>query len=260
MKAVRFDQYGPVEVLDVRDVPVPEPGPGEVLVRVKAAGINPGEAKIREGALHERWPATFPSGQGSDFAGVVEKLGPGVATVAIGAVDLKPGDTVVVSGAAGGVGAIAVQLARRKGATVIGLAGPSNHDWLTRHGVIPVAYGDDVAERIRAVAPAGAVIDAFLDTYGGDYVEVALNDLKVSPERVDTIVRFDAAAKYGVKVEGNAAGASAATLAELANLIAAKELEVPLAHTYPLSDVRTAYAQLARGHVRGKIVLIVAGH
>ena len=207
MKAVRFDQYGPVEVLDVRDVPEPEPGPGEVLVRVKAAGINPGEAKIREGALHELWPATFPSGQGSDFAGVVDKLGPGVTTAAIGedvigwvdtrssqaeyvvaeaanlarkqaglpwevagaipvasftawamvrAVGLKPGDTVVVSGAAGGVGSIAVQLAKRKGATVIGLAGPSNHDWLTRHGVLPVAYGDGAAERIRAAVPAGA--------------------------------------------------------------------------------------------------------
>ena len=311
MKAVRFDQYGPVEVLDVRDVPVPEPGPGEVLVRVKAAGINPGEAKIREGALHERWPATFPSGQGSDFAGVVDKLGPGVTTTAIGedvigwvdnrssqaeyvvaeaahlarkpaglpwevagaipvagftawamvrAVGVKPGDTVVISGAAGGVGAIASQLARRKGATVIGLAGPSNHDWLTRHGVIPVAYGDNAAERVRAAAPAGAAIDAFLDTYGGDYVELALHEFKVSPERVDTIARFDAAAKYGVKMDGNAAGASASTLAELANLAVAKELEIPLAQTYPLSDVRTAYAQLARGHVRGKIVLIVASH
>ncbi len=311
MKAVQFDHYGPVEVLDVRDVPVPEPGPGKVLVRVKAAGINPGEAKVREGALHERWPATFPSGQGSDFAGVVDKLGADVTTVAIGedvigwvddrssqaeyvvaeaahlarkpaglpwevagaipvagftawamvrAVGVKPGDTVVVAGAAGGVGAIAVQLARRKGATVIGLAGPSNHDWLTRHGVIPVAYGDNAAERIRAVAPAGAGIDAFLDTYGGDYVELALNELKVSPERVDTIVRFDAAERYGVKVDGNAAGASASTLAELANLAAAKELEIPLAHTYPLNDVRTAYAQLARGHVRGKIALIVARH
>ena len=311
MKAVRFDQYGPVEVLDVRDVPEPEPGPGEVLVRVKAAGINPGEAKIREGALHERWPATFPSGQGSDFAGVVDKLGAGVTTVAIGedvigwvdtrssqaeyvvaeaanlarkpaglpwevagaipvagftawamvrAVDLKPGDTVVVSGAAGGVGSIAVQLAKRKGATVIGLAGPSNHDWLTRHGVLPVVYGDGAADRIRAAVPAGAQVDAFLDTHGGDYVELALNDLKVSPERVDTIARFDAAAKYGVKVDGNAAGASASTLSELANLIAAKDLEVPLARTYPLSDVRAAYGQLAKGHVRGKIALIVAGH
>ncbi len=309
MKAVRFDEYGPVEVLDVRDVPVPEPGRGEVLIRTKAAGINPGEAKIREGALHELWPATFPSGQGSDFAGVVDRLGPDVTTVAPGddvigwvdtrssqaeyvvaeaanlarkpaglpwevagaipvagftawamvrAVDLKPGDTVVVTGAAGGVGSIAVQLAKRKGATVIGLAGPSNHDWLRRHGVLPVAYGDRAAERIRDTANAGADarIDAFLDTYGGDYVELALNDLKVSPDRVDTIVRFDAGAKYGVKVDGNAAGASAATLSELAALAAAKELEIPLAHTFPLRDVRAAYAQLARGHVRGKIVLI----
>jgi len=310
MKAVRFDQYGPVGVLDVRDVPVPEPGPGEVLVRVKATGINPGEAKIRDGSLHERWPATFPSGQGSDFAGVVDRLGPGVTTVAIGedvigwvdtrssqaeyvvaeaanlarkpaslpweiagaipvvgftawamvrAADVKPGDTVVVTGAAGGVGSIAVQLAKRKGATVIGLAGPSNHDWLTRHGVIPLAYGDDAAKRIRNAAPNGRV-DAFLDTYGGDYVEMALNELKVSPERVDTIVRFDAGATYGVKVDGNAAGASASTLSELATLAAAKELEIPLAHTYPLDDVRAAYTQLAKGHVRGKIVLIVASH
>ena len=176
------------------------------------------------------------------------------------AVDVKPGDTVVVSGAAGGVGSIAVQLAERKGATVIGLASPSNHDWLTRHGVIPVAYGDGVAERIRNAVPAGTAIDAFLDTHGGDYVELALNDLKVSPERIDTIARFDAAAKYGVKVDGNAAGASAATLSELATLAAAKELEIPLAHTYPLDDVRAAYSQLAKGHVRGKIVLIAASH
>ena len=309
MKAVRFDKYGPVEVLDVRDVPVPEPGRGEVLIRVRAAGINPGEAKIREGALHELWPAKFPSGQGSDFAGVVDRLGPDVTTAAPGddvigwvdtrssqaeyvvaeaanlarkpaglpwevagaipvvgftasamvrAVDLKPGDTVVVTGAAGGVGSIAVQLAKRKGATVIGLAGPSNHDWLRRHGVLPVAYGDRAAERIRDTANADADgrIDAFLDTYGGDYVELALNDLKVSPGRVDTIVRFDAGAKYGVKVDGNAAGASTATLSELAALAAAKELEIPLAHTFPLREVRAAYAQLARGHVRGKIVLI----
>jgi len=306
MKAVRFDQYGPVGVLDVREVPAPEPGQGQVLVRVKATGINPGESKIRDGSLAERWPATFPSGQGSDFAGVVEGVGPGVAGVAAGdrvigwvdtrssqaeyvvadeqnlaskpsglpwevagaipvagftawamvrAVDLQPGDTVVVAGAAGGVGSIAVQLAKRTGATVIGLAGPSNHDWLTRHGVIPVAYGDGAADRIRAAA-GPSTVDAFIDTYGGDYVELALNELKVAPERIDTVVRFDAVAKYGVKAEGNAAGASAATLEELAKLIASKEVELPVARTYPLTEVGAAYAELAKGHLRGKIVLI----
>ena len=84
MKAVRFDEYGDEDVLKVADVPVPDPGTGQVLVRVKAAGINPGEAKIRDGLLHARWPATFPSGQGSDLAGVVDRLGPGVTTVAAG--------------------------------------------------------------------------------------------------------------------------------------------------------------------------------
>jgi len=307
MKAVRFDEYGPVGVLSIRDVQVPKPGPGEVLVKVKAAGINPGEAKIREGELAERWPATFPSGQGSDFAGVVDKLGQDVSGVAagdevIGWVDTRssqaeyvvaeaanlarkpPGmpwevaggipvvgftasamvrgvgvtgsDTVVVSGAAGGVGSIAVQLAKRAGATVVGLAGPSNHDWLSRHGVIPVAYGEGTAERIRKAIPDGRQPTAFLDTYGGDYVELALNDLGISPERIGTIVRFDAGEKYGVKLEGNAAGASAETLATLAGLVAAKQLEIPLANTYPLSEVRAAYTQLARGHLRGKIVLI----
>ena len=78
MKAVRFDEYGGIDVLKVVDVPRPVPGAGQVLVQVKAAGINPGEAKIREGLLHARWPATFPSGEGSDLAGIVAETGPGV--------------------------------------------------------------------------------------------------------------------------------------------------------------------------------------
>src|SRR5271156_3298828 len=82
--AVRFDHYGGPEVLQVADVPRPRLGAGQVLVRVKAAGINPGEAKIREGALHARWPATFPSGQGSDLAGVVDELGDGMTGIAVG--------------------------------------------------------------------------------------------------------------------------------------------------------------------------------
>lgn len=302
-KAVRFDSYGGVDVLNVVDVPRPVPGPGQVLVQVKAAGINPGEAKIRDGLLAERWPATFPSGQGSDLAGIVAGTGHGVTGVAVGdevigytddrasqaefvvvaaghltakpagvpwpvagalfvagatayaavrAVTLAKGDVVVVSGAAGGVGSIAVQLARRAGATVAGLASPVHHDWLAGHGVIPVSYGDGVASRIRRAA---ASVDAFIDTVGGGYVQLAL-ELGVAPERIDTIADFAAIAKYGVKGEGNAAGASATVLAELAALIADGELEIPIAATFPLAEVRDAYRRLADGHVQGKIVLL----
>jgi NADPH:quinone reductase-like Zn-dependent oxidoreductase len=303
-RAVRFDEYGGIDVLSVVDVEDPAPAPGQLLVRVKAAGINPGEAKIREGLLHERWPATFPSGQGSDLAGVVEAVGAGVeafqagdevigfthlrasqaelvvidaenatrrpagvpwevagalfvvgatAWAAVRAVELSDGDTVVVSGGAGGVGSLAVQLARRAGATVIGLASEHNHEWLRGHGVIPVTYGDGVADRVRAAAPDG--VDAFIDTVGDGYVELAL-ELGVAADRIDTIADFTAVAKYGVKAEGNMAGASAQTLAELAALIEEGALEVPIAATYPLDQVREAYAELERNHTRGKIVLV----
>ena len=87
-KAVKFDSYGGIDVLQVRDVDRPTTPPGRVLVRVKAAGINPGEATIRSGALEKRWPATFPSGQGSDFAGIVETVGDGVT-------NWRTGDEVV---------------------------------------------------------------------------------------------------------------------------------------------------------------------
>jgi NADPH:quinone reductase-like Zn-dependent oxidoreductase len=304
-KAVRFDDYGGIDVLAIVDVPRPVPGEGQVLVQVQASGINPGEAKIREGLLHERWPATFPSGQGSDLAGIVAETGPGVtgfsagdevlgwtdnrasqaeyvlteaanltakpagvpwevagalfvagatAYAAVRVVALTPGDTVVVAGASGGVGSIAVQLARRARATVIGLASEPHHAWLTAHGVIPVSYGEGVASRIREAA---GTVDAFIDTVGGDYVTLAVDDLGVEPSRVDTIVRFDLVEKYGIKAEGSAAGASAAVLAELAGLIAAGELEVPVTATFPLDEVQDAYRRLDQGHVLGKIVLLV---
>ena len=303
-QAVRFDEYGDVDVLKVVEVPRPVPGAGQVLVRVKAAGINPGEASIRKGLLHAMWPATFPSGEGSDLAGVVEEVGPDVARFGVGdevlgfvdtrsshaelvvadvdnvvgrpanvpwevagslfvvgttayaavrAVNLSSGDTVVVSGAAGGVGSLAVQLAADSGATVIGLASETHHPWLAGHGVIPVAYGEGVEERIRA-AGRGRV-DAFIDTFGGGYVEMAIK-LGVAPDRINTIIDRAAAQAYGAKNDGSGAAASADVLGELAGLIADGRLEIPIAKAYPLAAVREAYRDLEQRHTLGKIVLI----
>jgi len=301
MKAVRFDRYGGIEVLQVADVPMPEPSHVEALVKVKAASINPGEAKIREGLLHAMWPATFPSGEGSDLAGMVTKVGPGVesftvddevigftdrrashaeyvvveaqnltikpakvpwevagslaiagstAYASVRAVSLKRGDIVAVSGAAGGVGSIAVQLATRAGAEVIGIASPANHQWLAAHGVKPESYGADLADRLRE-----ARIDAFIDTHGGGYVKLAV-ELGVPRGRIQTIIDFAAVREYGVKAEGSNAARNASVLAELAALIASGDLEVPIAATFPLNQVRAAFSLLGQGHICGKIVLL----
>ena len=113
--------------------------------------------------------------------------------------------------------------------------------------VKPVTYGDN---RLREAA-----IDAFIDTYGQGYVKIAI-ELGVAPDRINTIIDFTAAKQYGVKTEGSQAALNAAVLAELAQLIAAGELEVPIAATLPLGDVRDAFQLLEQGHTRGKIVLL----
>jgi NADPH:quinone reductase-like Zn-dependent oxidoreductase len=307
MRAVQYDRFGGLEVLEVRDLPVPRPGPGEVLVRVRAAGINPGESALRSGALAQMFPSTFPSGQGSDLAGVVTQLGEGVtnwrisdevlgwvdsrsshaeyvtvpadqllarpagldwavagglyvagttAWAAVRAVGLRPGEVVAVSGAAGGVGGLVVQLAVERSATVLGIAGPANHAWLKDHGAIPVDYADGmdaIAERIRAIAPSG--LDAFVDTFGHGYVDLAIG-LGVPTGRINTIIDFEAAERHGVQAAGSAQAANTGDLAEMVTRLADGRLELPVAATYPLDQVRAAYAELERRHTRGKIVLI----
>jgi NADPH:quinone reductase-like Zn-dependent oxidoreductase len=304
MRAVRFDRYGGVDVLEVRDVADPVAGPGRVVVAVKAAGINPGEIAIREGFLHERWPATFPSGEGTDFAGIVQTVGDGVTAFAAGdevlgwteerashaglvavpagqltakpgslsweaagslfvaglaayasvqAVAPRSGDTVVVSAAAGGVGSVSVQLARRTGATVIGLAGEHNHDWLRSHDIVPVSYGEGQAERIRAAA--GGNVDAFVDTFGDGYADLAIA-LGVAPERINTNIDYDAVRRLGIQARGTHAIASAPLLAEVAAIVADGSLELPIANAFPLDQVREAYSELAARHTHGKIVLL----
>ena len=146
-----------------------------------------------------------------DAAGALFVAGT-TAYAAVRAVALKPGDTVAVAGAAGGVGTIAVQLAKRAGATVLGIAGPSNDEWLTARGVVPVNYGDGLADRLRQAAPGGQ-IDALLDFFGGGYVELAVTELGIDPQRVDTIIDFAAIDRFGVKGEGNADASDAKVLA-----------------------------------------------
>jgi len=303
-KAVRFDRYGGVDVLYVADVEIPSPDAGEVVVKVQAAGINPGEASIRKGLLDAVFPATFPSGEGSDLAGVVHLIGDGVTEFAVGdevlgwswqrssqaeyvsvptgqlifkpsalswpvagslyvvgvtayaavrAIAVRPGETVVVSAAAGGVGALVVQLLRVKEAHVIGIASEPNHDWLRSHGVTPVSYGDDLQEQIVALVPNG--VDAFIDLFGPQYVRLAV-ELGVPRDRIETIISFDAAKEYGTKAEGSGDASTTEILAEVAELVASGQIEIPIAATYPLERVRDAYDELEKRHTRGKIVLI----
>jgi NADPH:quinone reductase len=306
-RAVRFDRYGGPEVLYVADIEMPSPGPGEVLVEVRAAGINPGEIGIRSGAMHEMFPATFPSGEGSDLAGVVTAAGPGVTEFAVGdevlgfsfqrsshathtvvpvdqlvrkppqmswevagslyvvgatayaavrAVDPKPGETVAVSAAAGGVGSLVVQLLVLRKAVVLGIAGPGNADWLSAHGVTPIAYGDGLADRLREAAPNG--IDAFIDLFAPDYVQLAV-DLGVASERIDTIISFQKAGEVGAKTEGSVDASTPEVLAELADLVVKGDLEIDIAATYPLDGVADAFEELEKRHTHGKIVLLPNG-
>ena len=303
-RAVRFDSYGGPEVLYVADIERPEPGAGEVLVEVRAAGINPGEAGIRTGALHERFPATFPSGEGSDLAGVVIEVGDGVSDIAVGdevlgfsfqrsshathasvpvdqlihkpaelswevagslyvvgatayaavrAVAPQSGETIAVSAAAGGVGSLVVQLLAQQGVRVLGIASSANADWLRAHGVEPVEYGDGFAARLQQAAPDG--VDAFIDLFGPDYVQLAV-DLGVPRGRINTIISFAKAAEVGAKTEGSAEASTPAVLQEIADLIASGALDFDVAASYPLDRVVDAFEELEQRHTHGKIVLL----
>jgi NADPH:quinone reductase-like Zn-dependent oxidoreductase len=305
-RAIQFDHYGDVDVLHVAEVPEPIPGGGEVVVRVVVAGTNPGEIGIRTGAMDAIYPTTFPSGEGTDFAGVVTGVGPDVtefllgddvvgwsdersaqadyvlvpedhlvvkrpevpwevagglfvvaatATAAVRAVAPKAGETVVVSGSAGGVGGLAAQLAKRAGASVVGIASDSHADWLTSIGITPVAYGDGMLDRIRTAAPGG--VDAFIDTHGSGYVDSAV-DLGVAPDRINTIIDFTAAAQHHVHADGLSTASTTDVLAAMADLIADGTVTLPIDATFPLDEVRDAYTELAKGHTRGKIVLTVS--
>jgi enoyl reductase len=271
-----FSAYGPASVLHQIDVDAPEAGPGQVRVRVKVAGVNPVDYKMRRGDFADIAPASFPQTLGNEFAGVVDRVGDGVTAfepcsqvlgftsaaayaeyVVVGAdqITAKPaGMPWEVAGAlsatGGGVGTVAVQLARSAGAIVIGTASPVNHDYLRSLGAIPIAYGDGLIARVQALAPNG--IDAALDLAGGEAITASLA-LVTDKDRIGTTVDAKAAQKYGIRRLRGVR--STQTLATLADLHTKDELQIRISATYLLDEAAAAHHDLETGHVRGKIVL-----
>jgi NADPH:quinone reductase-like Zn-dependent oxidoreductase len=300
MKAIQFSQFGGPEVLELVELPDPEPSAGQILVAVRAAGINPIDWKVRSGAMGGELPMTT----GREVAGVVDAIGDGVT-------DVKPGDgvfgfaaggggaaelalssdyapippsidyahaaalpvavetsvraldligvgsgvTVIVNGAAGGVGSAAVQIARDRGARVIGTASEGNHEYLRSLGAEPTTYGDGLVQRVRELAPDG--VDAALDAAGGGALP-ALVELAGGPDRVVTIADYQGAQETGVTFSGGMGTARAVhALAEIGDLIESGRFSLAVAETFPLDQIAEAHRLSETGHARGKLVLLV---
>lgn len=305
--------FGGPEVLSVLDESVGVPGPGHVLVEVRAAGTNPVDYKLYSGA-YGKDPSQLPMRLGMEAAGVVSAVGDDAegpagpihpddeviaypirgayaALVVVPASTVVPkpstlsfeeaggllltgttavhaltvtgvgsGDVVVVHGASGGVGLMAVQLAVNAGARVIGTASQASHAYLRGLGAEPVIYGDGLVERIRALVPGG--VDAAIDAVGSDEAVDASVALVTDRKRIVTIAAFQRGLELGLKIIGAGPGGDpgteirAAARLELVRLAEAGKLQVRVAGAYPLSEAATAHRELAAGHTHGKIVLV----
>ena len=300
MKAIVFDRFGGTEVLHESDIEIPAPGAGQVRVRVKAAGVNALDGKVRSGAMQAAFPTPLPAVPGYELAGVVDAAGEGVTDVQVGdevvgwadtgsyaeyalatTVARKPsgldwedavalpiagatservldllaitaGETVLMHGAAGGVGTIAVQLATARGARVIGTSGPANQDYLTSLGATATLYGEGLVERVRALAPDG--VDAVLDVAGKGALEDSIA-LRGGTERIATLADFRAR-ELGITFAQSPRERSAAQLAALAQEAEAGRL-VTTVTAYPLAEAAAAQQVSDAGHVRGKLVLTI---
>jgi len=300
MKAIQFHEFGGPEVLELVELPDPEPAAGQIRVRVRAAGINPIDWKVRRGAMG----GDLPKRTGQEVAGVVDALGEGVTDVAVGdevfggaaggggaaelallenyapipstldfaraaalpvavetatrtldALGVTDGQTVLINGASGSVGIAAVQLARGRGARVIGTASAANQDYLRSFGAEATTYGDGLAERVAELAPDG--VDRALDAAGGGVLPV-LVELTGAPDRVVTIADYAGAEETGVSFSGGMGPERAwHALQEVGPLIDAGTFSVPVAQTFPLAQIAEAHRISETGHPRGKLVLIV---
>lgn len=299
MKAVRYSRFGGPEVLEIVDLPDPLPGPGQIRIAVRAAGVNPSDWKKRQGLMDEDLPGTL----GYEAAGVVDQLGEGVADVTVGdrvfgfctegaaqaeltvlsyyapippsldfpgaaalpsavetatrALDqlgVGSGGTLLVNGASGSVGSAAVQLAVARGTEVIGTASPANHDYLRSLGAEAVTYGAGVVDRVRALAPDG--VGLALDVAGSGALP-ELIELAGGTEHVITLADFAGAQRHGVRFSRGDAGRAVHALGEIGDLIESGHFSLPVARTFPLTEVAEAHRLSERGHARGKLVLLV---
>jgi NADPH:quinone reductase-like Zn-dependent oxidoreductase len=297
--AVRYHRSGGPDVLEVDEVPTPEPGAGEVLVEVFAAGLSPVDSAVRAGTNPDRWPVAFPAVVGRELAGVVIATGHGVtgfgrgdevmgfvdggaqathvvvperqlvrkpaglswevagslhiagttAWLAVEGLRLGPDDVVVITAAAGGVGCLAAQFARLHGATVVGTSADARFDFLRQFGVIPLAYGEKLAERVRE-AVGDRPVSAFLDFLGGE-AAVAV-ELGVPGPRILTTMDWNAVTEHGaIRIDAG----DVVELARVAKLVADRRVRLPIADVFALADVGDAYRALDRREAPGKIVL-----
>lgn len=307
MKAIAIHRYGGSEALEFTDLPEPKLGPDVVLVRVRSAGVNPADWKIREGYIDDWFEAHFPMVMGCDLAGVVERVGLGVSEFAPGdevvgyvradhmqrgtyaelvaapvrtlarkprgaswheaaglpaagltayqalrrALEVGPGDVLLVQRAAGGVGSLAVQIGRELGARVIGTASPGNHDFLRSIGAEPVQYGDGLADRVRGLAPQG--VDAVFDLVGGDTLRGAVALLREGGRLASVSGEVAELGGRYVFVRPDPAD-----LADLVSMVERGAVSVHVAATFPLADAVRAHELVQAGHVRGKVVLEVS--
>jgi NADPH:quinone reductase-like Zn-dependent oxidoreductase len=299
MKAARFSQFGGPEVLEIVELPDPHPGPGQVRIAVRAAGVNPSDWKKRAGLMDQELPQTM----GHEAAGIVDELGAGVTGVAVGdrvfgfsaeeaaeaeltvlayyapvppsldfaaaaalpaaietatrALDqlgVTSGAVLLVNGASGSVGSAAVQLAVARGARVIGTASPANHDYVRSLGAEPVAYGEGMADRVRALAPGG--VDLALDVAGSGVLP-DLVELAGGPEHVITVADFAGAQQSGVRFSRGDSGRALHAIGEIGALIESGRFALRVGRTFPLAEVAEAQRVSEHGHVAGKIVLLV---
>jgi len=300
MKGARFSRFGGPEVLEIVDLPDPRPGPGEVRIAVRAAGVNASDWKKRQGLMDRDLPQTL----GYEAAGIVDEVGEGVSDVAVGeqvfglsgdgaaqaelavlsawapipsalsfaaaaalpsAVETAAraldqfgaarGGTLLINGASGTVGSAAAQPAVARGIRVIGTGSPATHDHLRKMGTEPVAYGEGMTERVRALAPEG--VDRALDVAGSGVLPELIG-LAGGADHVITIADFAGARQYGVRFSRGDSGRAVYSLALVGELVDSGRFSLPVGQTFPLADVAEAHRVGEAGGVRGKLVLLVA--